>query len=338
MARNRIVLLVAVGIALLSCGCSTFYSTAYYKFSGRVVDARTGVPLPHAAIYIAESKKDLFRTPRAYQDEVPWYVKGPVYVDTSGLVFGRRAQNRYLFLMADDSGKFTTVWRHDVVQSGIFPFNLLKSRKLKNIAFAVGAPGHSDRIVAFDKTSEQKAFAASENILGMPDNALPAVRLTTENANGLSPGPILTAYLRVHYPPAPRGDALVFFEQAEKAFSQGQFGPALNLYDKALKNAPNQPLVLLMKMDTLYRIGQYEDVLAAGRSYIRLYPDVGFAHKIVADAAYKLGELDLSKQENVLAMQLDPEFPSAYLSLILQDPSYARLPVHWLAPSEIWIP
>jgi hypothetical protein len=336
MTHRSAVVLVAVGLAFLCGGCSSFYSTQYYKFSGTVLDADTGGPVPRAAIYIAESEGDLFGPSRAYQDEVPWYVKGPVYIDTSELHFGRRAQNRYLFLTADETGKFTTVWRHDIVRSGIFPFTLFRSGKLRSIAFAVGAPGHADRVVVFGKTADGKGFASSADTVAMPGNVLPAIGIAPGESAGLKPVSIQTAYLRTRYPQGPTGAARDLFEQAEKAFSQQQFSQALNLYDRALKEAPDQPLILLTKMDALYRIGHYQDVLAAGAHYVDLYPDVGFAHKVIADAAYKLGQLDLSKHHMIEAMQLDPEFPSGYLSLLLLDGGYAKVPAHWLPPAEIW--
>jgi tetratricopeptide (TPR) repeat protein len=336
MMRRSVALVAASLLFSVSYGCSTFYSTQYYKVSGTVVDASTGAPVPRAAIYIAESKKDLFGPLRVYKDEVPWYVKGPVYVDTSELQFGRSAQNRYLFLMADENGKFVTVWRHDVVRSGIFPFNLFGAARLRGVAFAVGAPGHSDKVVEYTETRDGKAFAGSADAVRMADNALAAIPIAPGESGGLKHGPIQAAYLRVRYPAGPGGAAKDLFEQAEKAFSQQQFGQALNLYDSALKESPDQPLILLMQMDALYRMGRYQDTLNAGARYLHLYPDVGFAHKIIADSAYRLGELGLSKQHMVIAMQLDPEFPSSLLSLVLVDRGYAEMPARWLPVSDIW--
>ncbi len=336
MTQRSPAVLAVIAVAFVCSGCGTFYRTEYYKFSGAVVDADTGAPIPRVAIYIAESEDDIFGPLRIYQDEVPWYVKGPAYLDTSELHFGRRAQSRYLFLMADEAGEFTTVWRHDIVKSGVLPLALLKSGRLNSIALALGAPGYSERVVTFEETSDGQEFAYRTDPVGMPYNALPAISVSRGDSGNLKPRPIEAACLRTRYPSGPVGPAGSLFEEAEKAFSEKAFGQALRLYDKALEEAPHHPLVLLMRMDALYRLECYEEVLEAAEHYVRLYPDVGFAHVVIADAAHMLGRRDLNKHHLTKAMQLDPEFRNTYLSLVNLDRGYAEVPEYWLPLAEVW--
>jgi hypothetical protein len=193
MSRLRVAAaIVAVSMVLACSGCATSYATQYYKFSGTIVDSKSGAPVPRAAIYIAESTDDFFRPVRVYADEIRWYVGG---VDISALVFRRPAENRYLFLMADDEGRFSTVWRHNVVVSGFLPVEMFKSTRQKHVSFVVGARGYADRVISLEHTAKGEAFASSEEPVRMTENALAHITLDAGKPGATKPKPIERAYL-----------------------------------------------------------------------------------------------------------------------------------------------
>jgi len=77
-------------------------------------------------------------------------------------------------------------------------------------------------------------------------------------------------------------------------------------------------------------------VLRDGERYVSLHPHLGFAHKIIADAAYQVANWALDRKHLILALQLDPEFKHSYLNIRKLDPRFAELPPGWLPPEEIW--
>ena len=107
-------------------------------------------------------------------------------------------------------------------------------------------------------------------------------------------------------------------------------------YEKAVAAEPDAPLPRLHLADALYRLGQYRQSLAAAEEFIARHPHVGFAHVIAADSAEHLGRTDLVRTHRLLAQQLDPEFPVAFLGLAAIDPRFAELPEGWRSPQEIW--
>ncbi|HOX36420.1 MAG TPA: outer membrane protein assembly factor BamD [Candidatus Brocadiia bacterium] len=290
------------------------------------MDNESGKPVPRAAIYIAETESDFFKPPRKYKDEVPDYDS-----DASNRVFSREAANRYLFLMADDNGEFTTVWRHDAIY-GV----LSDKQELKTIAFVVAAQGYSERICSYKTTVENKVFVTSDEPHKLSDNPLPPIEIEKGSVRTLAPSPIFASLLRTRYPKAPTGAARDLYLKAENAFAKKKYEESIRFYKESLKITPDQPLALLMLIDAYYVSGEIEKTIEMGERYVELYPEIGFAHKIIADAAFNKGDMILNKKHLVKAMQLDLEFRHTYFDLCRLDGRYTRTPEGWLRPLAIW--
>jgi tetratricopeptide (TPR) repeat protein len=323
-----VLLLCATG--WVSYGCATVFYTEYYLFSGKIVDAETGKGIPRAALYIGESADDFFKPPRIYKDDVPSY-----NADASAHRFNRDRANRFLFLAADDSGAFTTVWRRDVIRTFfvLWPFG---GNKLPSISFCVGARGYSDQVVSFASTADGEAFADSGSVVDMKENPLPPISLQEGLRGVKTPAPVQAAILRTRYPPAPRGKAGDLFAQGEAAFGEKDYEGALRYYAEALKLAPGDPTILIGRVDALYWLFRFKEVLTEGSRYVARYPHVGFVQTILADAAFHLGDQETNREYLIRAMQLEPEFKGSYEKLCALDPRFAEMPEGWPPPEKIW--
>ena len=312
---------------LLTAGCATYFTKEYYLFSGRIFDERDK-SLPFAAVYIAETPEDFYKPPRVYSHEV---LRGNA--DVSARLFGREKANRLLYFRADDNGKFQTVWRRDVIQNRplFFP-----KKPLHQIAFAVGLPGRSQRIVSFEKQASAKPFVYGDDSVRLKPNILPPITLEPGDEVIAPPVSIDASLLRLRYPEPPSGEAREMFKQGEKAFAERNFREALQRYNEALEKSPGHPLILMTRLNSHYRLGEYVEVLEKGERDIKLCPEYGFLHKIIADAALQSSRWELNRQHLIKAHQLDPEFPHSYSSLWQLDPRFAVVPKGWLPPSRIY--
>jgi|GEM_PF-2924210 len=314
---------------LLTAGCATWHSREYYLFTGSIVDEQDG-PVPFAAVYIAQTPEDLYKPPRVYSHEA-----FPGNTDISPTIFGREKANRLLYFRADDNGEFETVWRRDIVRKVVLPF-IWPDGSLKQITFAVGLPGYSQRIVSFEKQDDGKAFVYGYESVGLESNTLQPITLEQGREVVEPPVSIDASLLRTRHPRPPSGEGAEIFRQGEEAFSERNFREALQKYNEALEQSPDHPLILMTRLNSHYRLGEYQQVLEKGDQDIRLCPQYGFLHKIIADAAFRLSRWESNHQHLIKAHQLDPEFPYSYSSLWKLDPRFAVVPKGWLPPSEIY--
>lgn len=320
-----------LGLIVAALGCATSFRSEYYLFSGQIQDAATGQSIPRASVYMADDARDFFAPPRLYKDEVPSYNK-----DISQIMFGRQGMNRYLFFKADEAGRFTVVWRRDRIATRPFPLIFFLPLRRSTIAVMAAAPGYSDGLVTQTRSIQHRHFLAARHSVRLQDNALSPIALQKGQTRGPRPQPIWIEYLRTRYPVFPLGGAGAEFAQAESAFHRNDFSKALSHYDAALKKSPGHPYVQLMRLDALFALGRWAEVIEQGEDYLKTYPEVGFAHKIVADAALRLGCRDLNHAHLVRAMQLDPEFRASFIDLCFTDLAYISAPEGWLPVNQVW--
>lgn len=332
MRQMRLPWLAAV--VLCAGGCATSYQTEYYLFGGKVVDADSGEPIARAALYIAESEADFFKPPRVYAEE---YSANDLPVAAFGAraTFGRDAANRFLFLMADDNGHFQTIWRRDVIRHSFFPIAVMSPSPLRTISFAAGARGYSDRIVSVGSLNGGREFARNKDCARAEENLLAPIVLHKGGEWSIHPESIEVKLLMPRRPIAPSGKAGTVYQKAETAFRKKQWKEALALYDQALAAEPEQPLVWLFRLDTLWRLNRFNEALEEGKRYLDKYPHVGYAYTILSDCAYPLGDAELNRSYLIKAMQLDPEFWFAYVRLWQFDGQYSMLPEGWLPSAKV---
>jgi tetratricopeptide (TPR) repeat protein len=287
-------------------------------------------PLPFAAVYIAETPEDFYKAPRVYSSEI-----SPGNADVSALVFQREKANRLLHFRADDNGEFQTVWRRDIISNALLPLVLFKG-SLKQIAFAVGLPGYSQKVVSVERQADGKRFVRGQDPVRLEPNILPPIVLEPGEEVIKPPVSIDASLLQIHHPGPPSGKAAELFALGEKAFTERKFGDALKKYNEALEKAPNDPRILMSRLDTYYWLGQYQEVVEKGEEILELYPEYGFVHKMIADAAFLLSQFELNREHLIKAQQLDPEWPYSYTSLWKLDPRFAVVPAGWLPALKIF--
>lgn len=321
-------------LLLLVCctGCGTTFSKQYYLFSGQVVDAESGAPVPRASVYIAAEPDDLFAPPHDYSqlDEPNRSV--------AFRIFERQGANRYLFFKTDDEGRFQTVWRRDAMSYRPFPLMFFPDR-LNEVAFCVGSKGYITERPAFKRSLFQRGYAWSPDAIALQPNELGTLTVRKGSGPGLDPkpAPIADRYLQTRFP-LQGVLAEDEFKWAEQAFGRKDYAQALKGYDAALARElnPAHPLLMFKRLDMLYLLGRYEETLQYGNEYLAHFPHVGFVHKIIADAAFKLGRQDLNRAHLIRASQLDPEFEASLRNLAQLDPRFGLMPEGWPWFYELW--
>ena len=328
--RGLSLIFIVILLCLFLTGCKTTFTTKYYHFTGRVVNKDTGKGIPNAEVYIAEKTEDFYSSPRQYNDQVPSWS-----TDVSKAMFGREAANRRLFFITDEYGRFSTVWRKDCIYSWFTP-SFFTGRKISAISFAVNVPGYGQEMKRFHFTEKNTSFRSGEKCYHIPENSLKDILVEKTDRAYPVPGPIYKEHLRPRLPGPPEGRAREYLISAETAFNLQEYERALEIIKKGLEYAPSDPLLLLLRLDTLSSMGRIEDVLKEGRRYVSLYPRIGYAHKILADAAFESGEKQYAEQHYLECFQLDPELMNGFTALFNKFPQHAPTKQSWGPITRIW--
>ncbi|MGI0063347.1 MAG: tetratricopeptide repeat protein [Nitrosopumilaceae archaeon] len=101
-------------------------------------------------------------------------------------------------------------------------------------------------------------------------------------------------------------------KQAHSYFDNKKYVQALKLYDKALKDQPNNSQVIAGKGQTLLKLGQYEDAIKFYDKALELDPESAAVWGSKGDAFYKLGKHKDAIMRYDKVIMIDPNDANAW--------------------------
>jgi Tfp pilus assembly protein PilF len=105
----------------------------------------------------------------------------------------------------------------------------------------------------------------------------------------------------------------VLMAEALEALDRGDYVRAIAVTDQLAAEAPNDPLIHLVRARALLMGGDPEEALAEGRKAVQLDPAGSKAHSLLGVAAWRLGRLTLAQQSFETAVRNSGEQPGTLI-------------------------